>query len=104
MEVRKTDEYERWIRSVKDVRGVVAITRQVDRISSYGDYVGDWKRIGDLVEVRIKGKGPGYRLYLSIEGSSILLLLIGGDKSRQSDDIKKAHALLTSWRDENEDV
>jgi len=34
--------------------------------------------------------GPGYRMYYSLRGSRLLLLLVGGDKSTQAKDIAKA--------------
>jgi len=34
--------------------------------------------------------GPGYRLYFTRSGEVIYLLLVGGDKSSQSRDIKRA--------------
>jgi putative addiction module killer protein len=34
--------------------------------------------------------GPGYRVYYSIRGDRLLLLLVGGDKSTQQRDIQKA--------------
>jgi putative addiction module killer protein len=37
--------------------------------------------------------GPGYRVYYKDTGKEIILLLCGGDKSTQDDDIKKAKEL-----------
>ena len=34
--------------------------------------------------------GPGYRVYYSLRGSRLLLLITGGDKSTQTKDIAKA--------------
>jgi putative addiction module killer protein len=39
--------------------------------------------------------GPGYRVYLGREGNRLVILLYGGTKRRQSDDIAKAKEL---WR------
>jgi len=53
---------------------------------------GDIKVLGEGVnELRID-YGPGYRLYYAMSGKTVVLLLIGGDKSTQSNDIKVAKA------------
>lgn len=40
--------------------------------------------------------GPGYRVYLAEDGATVVLLLIGGDKSTQDKDIKTAKSF---WRE-----
>jgi putative addiction module killer protein len=54
---------------------------------------GDVKAIGAGVsEMRID-HGPGYRVYYKQTGKTVVLLLCGGDKSTQSQDIKRAKQL-----------
>ncbi len=43
--------------------------------------------------------GKGYRLYCGEDGHTLVVLLMGGDKSSQGKDIKKA---LDYWRDYHE--
>ena len=60
-----------------------------------GDF-GDCKNIGDGVfELRFHF-GAGYRIYFGSESDRLIILLMGGDKSSQSKDIKKA---LEYWHD-----
>lgn len=60
--------------------------------------LGDIKGLGDDVyEFRID-YGPGFRVYFSIQGKKILLLLVGGDKRTQSKDIEKAKIYLKDWK------
>jgi len=55
--------------------------------------LGDVKSIEkNLFEVRLFF-GSGYRLYYTLEGQTIILLLCGGDKSSQSKDIEKAQKI-----------
>lgn len=80
--------WEEWIASLRDTRALFKIATRVQRMSC-GNF-GDHKSLGDgLWELRID-YGPGYRAYYCMEGTRIVLLLCGGDKRKQSDDIRKA--------------
>ena len=51
---------------------------------------GDVKPVGSGVsELRID-YGPGYRVYFTMRGRAIVILLAGGDKTTQASDIKTA--------------
>ena len=51
---------------------------------------GDSKSVGDGVhEIRVR-YGPGYRVYFGHKGNTVVILLLGGDKKTQSDDIALA--------------
>ena len=54
--------------------------------------MGDTKYIGGIGELRID-YGPGYRIYFTKQGQTVILLLFGGNKSAQSRDIARAKAL-----------
>jgi putative addiction module killer protein len=41
--------------------------------------------------------GPGYRIYFHKRGSTIIVLLCGGDKNTQAKDIKTAKHLAAEW-------
>ncbi len=43
--------------------------------------------------------GPGYRVYYSLRGTHLLLLLIGGDKSTQDKDIAMALVLNRNFKE-----
>ncbi len=58
------------------------------------------KPVGQGVsELRID-YGPGYRIYYVKRGETIIILLCGGDKSTQAQDIKTAKRLAAEWREE----
>ncbi len=63
-----------------------------------GNY-GDCDSVGKgVMELRIH-YGPGYRIYFSEQGGTILLLLLGGSKRTQARDIKKAQEYLAEFRE-----
>jgi len=43
--------------------------------------------------------GPGYRIYFHRRGSTVVILLCGGNKSTQTRDIKTARRLIEEWID-----
>lgn len=58
--------------------------------------LGDHKSVGSGVwEARVMF-GPGYRIYVGKDGNSIIVLLVGGDKGSQAEDISRAQGF---WRD-----
>ena len=62
--------------------------------------LGDHKSVGDGVwEVRMTF-GPGYRLYFGKDGNKIVVLLVGGDKSSQTKDIKSARRYWSEYLQE----
>lgn len=55
---------------------------------------GDSRSVGQgVLEMRID-YGPGYRVYYAHRGTQIVILLCGGDKRTQQQDIKKAQRVL----------
>ena len=63
---------------------------------------GDYKKLSDDISELRFTFGKGYRIYYTEENNKIILLINGGDKSKQSKDIEKAHELLEQWRIKND--
>ena len=88
IEVRKTDTYARWIDGLRDIRGRARVLARIERLAAGNP--GDVKPVGSGVsELRID-YGPGYRVYFTMRGRAIVILLAGGDKTTQASDIKTA--------------
>jgi len=90
-EIRQTVVFGEWLDGLKDIRAIARIEVRLRRLSL--GHLGDVKSLGDGVsELRID-YGPGYRLYFTRRGERVVILLCGGDKKRQSDDIARAKQL-----------
>jgi putative addiction module killer protein len=86
--------FEEWLNSLKDMKAIVTIEKRLKRVR-LGN-LGNYRAVGEGVcELKID-YGPGYRIYFGQIGSKIILLLCGGDKSTQEQDILTAKEY---WRD-----
>lgn len=86
-----------WFARLRDRQAKARILARLRRVE-LGN-LGDWKLVGESVsELRIF-YGPGYRVYFTQRGEEIILLLVGGDKSTQENDIKKAIQLANELKD-----
>lgn len=92
--VDELDVFETWLDSLRDPNAIARVIARIDRMG-VGNF-GDCKHVGQGVwELRVD-QGPGYRVYYALAGREIVLLLCGGDKRRQSRDIRRA---LDMWND-----
>lgn len=85
-----------WLKKLRDQRAQQRIDAWLARVA-LGNF-GDCKAIGDgVLELRID-YGPGYRVYLGRDGEDLVILLSGGDKSKQSKDIATAKDFWTDYK------
>jgi putative addiction module killer protein len=88
IEIRETKAYALWFRSLRDRQAKARIDTRVRRLSLGNP--GDVKPVGSGVsELRID-YGPGYRIYFIQRESTLIILLAGGDKRTQQQDITQA--------------
>lgn len=88
MELHKTDLYAKWLDGLQDIRARARIQARVERLSAGNP--GDVRPVGEGVsELRIN-YGPGYRVYYKRKDQEIIVLLAGGVKRTQINDIKTA--------------
>ena len=91
LEIRRTEVYLQWLDGLRDVRARARILVRVERLASGNP--GDAKPVGKGVsELRIN-HGPGYRVYYKKQADTVIIMLAGGDKSTQANDIKIAMRL-----------
>jgi putative addiction module killer protein len=101
MEVRRyltnagRDVVGEWLGALRDPRARAKVATRIARLES-GNF-GDCKPVGDGVwELRIDW-GPGYRVYYATVGKEVVLLLCGGDKRKQTADIRRAREFLNDF-------
>jgi putative addiction module killer protein len=95
LEIRQTERFARWFERLRDTRARTRIQARIRRLSLGNP--GDVRPIGEGVsEMRID-YGPGYRVYFIQRGDSLVILLAGGDKRTQQQDIATALGLACDF-------
>jgi putative addiction module killer protein len=86
--------FKEWLDNLKDIAARQKVRIRLDRV-----------RLGNLCKNRSVGEGvyelkidcgPGYRVYYGLDKKTVVLLLLGGDKSSQKKDITQARIY---WED-----
>ena len=77
-----------------DPRAAAKVKKAIDRMEE-GNF-GDVKPVGGGVSETRIAYGPGYRIYFGRDGQTLVVLLGGGTKARQSRDIMNAQS---AWAD-----
>jgi putative addiction module killer protein len=92
MIIETTETYDKWFERLKDQNAKDRIFNRLVRIENGN--LGDAHSVGGGVsEIRID-YGQGYRLYYTLKGQEIILLLLGADKNRQQEDIATAQKMV----------
>jgi len=91
LEVVRTPEFARWLSRLRDDRARAIIARRIDRVAEGN--LGDVRSVGEGVSELRVDSGPGYRIYFTLRGETVIVLLCGGDKDSQDRDIARARAL-----------
>jgi len=86
--VEQTSEFAEWLHDLRDQDGRRRIIARIVRIESGN--LSDHKSVGGKVSELRFDVGPGYRVYFTKRGQTVIILLCGGDKSTQAKNIAKA--------------
>jgi putative addiction module killer protein len=71
-----------WLEALRDGTTRARIIARLDRLQA--GFFGDWESVGaGVCELRID-HGPGYRIHYGREGTTVVLLLCGGEKGTQT--------------------
>jgi putative addiction module killer protein len=104
--IRRSDVYKKWIKKLRDSRARARIFIRTKRLAEGNP--GDVMPAGEgISEMRID-YGTGYRVYYKEVENDIILLLCGGDKTSQQQDIKEAKKIAANynpneWEESNDE-
>jgi len=91
IEIRETNVFTAWFKSLRDVNAKARILTRIRRLSLGNP--GDTKSVGHGVSELRVDYGPGYRIYFAHRGATVVILLAGGNKGTQRQDIALAREL-----------
>jgi|SRR4249919_1832737 len=91
IEIRKTKTFQAWMQGLRDDEARNRIEMRLERLSN-GNPGSHRVLQGGICELKVD-YGPGYRVYYTEHRGKLVLLLCGGDKRTQAQDIGRAHAL-----------
>ncbi len=87
--------FTKWLRAL-NVRAAAKIATALERVADGN--LSNVKTVGSgVLEYRIDF-GPGYRIYLGRDGDRLVILLAGGTKKRQRQDIRQAKEYWEDYR------
>jgi putative addiction module killer protein len=93
----RSSDFDEWLRALADLKAKARILARL-RSATFGAF-GDCEAVGEGVsEMRIH-IGPGYRVYFVRTGATVYVLLTGGDKSRQKQDIARAKRMARALKE-----
>jgi putative addiction module killer protein len=101
MRTRESSVYKKWITNLRDEQARYRINARIERLKQGNS--GDVKPVGEgISEMRID-YGPGYRVYYKETRKEIIILLCGGDKTTQDEDIKQAKKIAAAFNPDEEE-
>lgn len=95
--VKLLPEFEQWLGSLKDRMTRIRLSKRLDKAAR--GLMGDVAAVGDGVFELREHFGPGWRMYYIQRGEHVIVMLGGGDKSSQQQDINTAIALAKTIED-----
>ena len=99
IEVKSTEEFQKWHESLKDNRAIFKIQNKID-LMAQGSF-GNSRSVGKGVTESVIEYGPGYRIYFGRKGKKLVVLLAGSQKKDQQKSIEEAQKI---WADLKEEI
>jgi len=86
--IKTLPEFDAWLDGLKDRTTRLRLSRRLDK-AQRGN-LGDVRPVGNSVFEMREYFGPGWRMYYTKRGDTLIVMLGGGDKGSQESDISKA--------------
>ena len=97
LEIIKSGTFDTWLRGLRDRQARARIEVRIRRLSL--ENPGQHRALkGGICELKVD-YGPGYRVYYTYRNQTLVLLLCGGNKATQDQDIKLAQNIAKQWED-----
>ncbi len=96
-EILKSSTFDAWLRNLRDRDARARVEVRIRRLSLGNP--GQSRSLKDGINELKIDYGPGYRVYYTFKGKTLILLLCGGDKSTQSEDIRLAAQIAAGWEE-----
>jgi putative addiction module killer protein len=93
----RSSDFDVWLRALADPKAKARILARL-RSATFGAF-GDCQAVGEGVSEMRVHVGPGYRIYFVRTGPTVYVLLTGGDKSRQKQDIARAKSMARALKE-----
>jgi putative addiction module killer protein len=84
----RSSDFDAWLSGLADQKAKARILARL-RSATFGNF-GDCEPVGEGVSEMRFHFGPGYRVYFVRTGTTVYVLLAGGDKSSQKQDMARA--------------
>ena len=90
--IEKSTEFDKWLKKLNDITAKAKILFRLQKLEK-GEHFGDCEPVGDGIRELKINCAKGYRVYFKEIEGKVIILLIGGDKSDQQNDIDKAQQI-----------
>jgi len=98
--IQTTVQFTKWLDRLKDISGRARVQARIQRLALGNPGTSRNLKHG-ISELKVD-VGPGYRVYYTERDDVLIILLCGGDKSTQRDDIELAYELAKGLESGND--
>ncbi|RUO55927.1 type II toxin-antitoxin system RelE/ParE family toxin [Pseudidiomarina homiensis] len=98
--IQTTIQFTQWLDRLKDLSGRARVQTRIQRLAMGNP--GTHRNLKHGVSELKVNVGPGYRVYYTERDNLLIVLLCGGDKNSQQDDIKRAYNLVKGLESSND--